>query len=206
MAEGWADPEEDPALINWEVRKPAAVIPFEVTRGRPVSPAGHVTTVRRGRNQLGRWGENLAGHAIITATYAGVRHLLMVERDGNGWAVPGGMADPDEDAVTTALRGLAGKTGLATVDLARCRPQPPRVLPDARGSDEAWVVTIPVMADLGAIPALPAADGGDDACRAAWIPARDYEDLARNLHVDHDGGRIFPAHVTMIAGFLAGPE
>jgi ADP-ribose pyrophosphatase YjhB (NUDIX family) len=204
VADGWADPEEDPALIDWPPRQGRAVIWFDVDGGRPVSPAGHATTVRRGRNRLGRWGENPAADAIVTATCAGVRHLLMVDRDDdNGWAVPGGMAEPGENGVVTALRELAEETGLVIEDPALCRRLPARIVPDPRASDEAWAVTWPVLVDLGDVDELPAVAGADDARRAAWIPARDYECLSRALLLDHDGGQVFPAHVAMLADVLS---
>jgi len=38
ITEGWADPETDPTQIDWPARQAAALIPFEVVDGRPVSP------------------------------------------------------------------------------------------------------------------------------------------------------------------------
>jgi hypothetical protein len=35
---GWAEPETDPACIDWPSRQAAAAIPFEVVDGRPVNP------------------------------------------------------------------------------------------------------------------------------------------------------------------------
>ncbi len=57
IAEGWAEPITDPTRIDWAARRAVALLPFEVIDGRPVSPGGP-NHVHRGRNGLGRWGEN----------------------------------------------------------------------------------------------------------------------------------------------------
>jgi ADP-ribose pyrophosphatase YjhB (NUDIX family) len=203
VKDGWADPEEDPALIDWAPRQAAAAIPFDVDPdGRPLSPfppAG----VTRGRNRLGRWGENLMADALVTATYAGVRHVLLVRRgDGLGWALPGGSAEPGETGPEAALRELAEETTLVIPDPGQCRPWPARHVSDPRGSDEAWAVTQPLRIDLGTCTMLPGVAGADDADAAAWIPARDYTHLQASLKLDHHGGRVFTAHVAMLRQLL----
>src|SRR4051794_19449856 len=87
VTQGWADPETDPTRIDWPTRQATATIWFEVVDGRPVNPC-EPTPVRYGRNQLGHWGEALAGAAVVTATTADQqRWLLMVEHPhGLGWA------------------------------------------------------------------------------------------------------------------------
>jgi ADP-ribose pyrophosphatase len=203
VKEGWADPEEDPALIDWDTRQPAAAIPYDVTaEGRPVSPFP-ASAVARGRNRLGRWGENLMADALVTAVHAGVRHVLLVRRgDGLGWAFPGGSAEPGETGTEAALRELAEETTLVITDPGLCRPWPARHVDDPRASDEAWAVTLPVRVDLGACTILPDVAGGDDAADAAWVPARDYTHLEAALKLDHDGGRVFKAHVAMLRQLL----
>lgn len=203
VRDGWADPEEDPALVNWQERQAAAAIPFGVSAdGRPVSPFPP-SAVARGRNQLGRWGENLMADALVTAGYAGVRHVLMVRRgDGLGWAFPGGAAEPGETGTEAALRELAEETTLVITDPALCGPWPARHVDDPRGSDEAWAVTLPVRIDLGECTVLPDVTGGDDAAAAAWVPARDYAHLEAALKLDHGGGRVFKAHVAMLRQLL----
>lgn len=203
VKEGWADPEEDPALIDWDARQAAAAIPFDVTAGgRPVSPFP-ASAVARGRNRLGRWGENLMADALVTATYAGVRHVLLVRRgDGLGLAFPGGSAEPGETGTEAALRELAEETTLVITDPGLCRPWPARHVDDPRGSGEAWAVTLPVRIDLGECATLPDVAGGDDADAAAWIPARDYAHLETALKLDHDGARVFKAHVAMLRQLL----
>ncbi len=202
VREGWAEPETDPARIDWPARQAAAAIPFTVTGGRPVNPCA-VTAIRHGRNRLGRWGENLMADALVTVTCAGTRHLLMVERgDGHGWAVPGGAVEPGEDGVRAAVRELAEETGLAARP-DQCRAAGPLYVPDPRASDEAWAVTIPVHAGLGTRDALPAVAGADDARRAAWIPAADHDRLIAELAFRYTG-TVFAAHAGMLREFLGG--
>ena len=209
VAEGWADPEDDPTRIDWPARQAAAAIPFTVAGGRPVNPCAS-TGMRRGRNQLGRWGENLMADALVTVTsrYLQSRYLLMAERgDGYGWAVPGGAIEPGETGLQAAIRELAEETALpVTPEL--CRTMPPRYVPDPRASDEAWAVTIPVHIDLGrrdlVTYGLPHIAGGDDARRAEWVFAPTYAVLVSQLERRHAGGRLFPAHEAMLAEFLAG--
>jgi ADP-ribose pyrophosphatase len=200
VAEGWAEAETDPTRIDWPARQAAAAIPFEVTGGRPVNPC-EKTAVRRGRNEMGYWGETRMADALVTATCAGTRYLLMVERgDGYGWAVPGGHVEPGETGVQAAARELAEETAL-TVTPELCRAQSPRYVPDPRASDEAWAVTIPVLADLGRVRSLPHVTGGDDARRAQWIAAGSYDQLAGTL-CELWGGQVFAAHTAMLSSFL----
>ncbi len=202
VREGWADPETDPARIDWPARQAAAAIPFRVTGGRPVNPAAK-TGIRHGRNQLGRWGENLMADALVTVACARYRYLLLVERgDGLGWAVPGGSVEPGETGVQAAVRELAEETGLA-VPAGLCQLRQSRYVPDPRASDEAWAVTIAVSIDLGCAGEVPFVAGADDARQAQWVRAGTYEDLAATLDQVY-GGRVFAAHAGMLREFLGG--
>jgi ADP-ribose pyrophosphatase YjhB (NUDIX family) len=205
VADGWAEPETDPARIGWAARQAAAAIPFEVMNGRPVNPCAP-TGIRYGRNRLGLWGENLMADALVTITCGHYRYLLMIERDdGYGWAVPGGSPEPGETVVQAALRELAEETRLA-VSLEAARAAEPVYVPDPRASDEAWAVTVPVIIDLGdRLLGLPYVEGSDDAARAGWVRAGCYQDLEATLRQVH-GGRVFPAHEDMLRRFLAAPE
>jgi 8-oxo-dGTP pyrophosphatase MutT (NUDIX family) len=204
IAQGWADPETDPARIDWPARQAAAAIPFRVVDGRPVNPCAS-TGIRYGRNELGRWGENLMADAVVTVTHRHMRYLLMVERgDGSGWAVPGGSVEPGETGVQAALRELEEETGLVVVPVIAADAAPVYV-PDPRASDEAWAVTIPLVVDLGCHDAgLPFVRAADDARQADWIRAASYEHVATSLAQVYEGD-VFAAHVGMLQRFLARP-
>jgi ADP-ribose pyrophosphatase YjhB (NUDIX family) len=210
LREGWADPEDDPSLIDWDKRLAEALVMFSVDPdGQPLHPYGHVTRWRWGRNGLGRWGETRTADMGVTCTYRGVRYLLLVRRDTGEWALPGGFVDPGESIGEAAVRELREETGLV-VDLAACRELAPRVVDDPRSSDRAWIVTTVFLVDLGEVSELPAVAGASDAQQAAWVPARSYDCVARALRagagVSDVWGEVYPAHVPLIAAVLAGEE
>jgi ADP-ribose pyrophosphatase len=203
---GWADPQTDPTRIDdWPARQRAAEIWFDVVDGRPVNPYAP-TGIQRGRNQLGHWGEARAADAIVTATTDDGRVILLVERsDGHGWAIPGGHVEPGEDAPDAAVRELAEETGLRLpADLER-HVMRTRYVNDPRASDEAWMVTTPVLVELGHREPLPAVAGADDADSAEWWPAGSYAELVCELQRCYPGHRIFPAHQALLAEVLDGP-
>jgi ADP-ribose pyrophosphatase len=206
VTEGWADPETDPTRIDWAARQEAAAIPFEVVNGRPVNPCER-TSVRYGRNELGHWGEAVAADAVVTATTGhGLRWLLMIQRhDGHAWALPGGHVDHGELLLDAAVRELAEETGLA-LDPRRVThlTLPTRYVPDPRGSDEAWMVTAPTRLDLGRVSMPPLVVGADDARRAAWVPAADYDTVVAHLDRVYSG-RVFQAHARMLRELLDDP-
>lgn len=208
----WADPECDPTRINWEARQATAAIPFKVVNGRPVSPLP-ATSVRYGRNELGHWGEQLAADAVVLATEANApepdykhskprRWVALIERkDGHGWAIPGGYVEPGEDPATAAMRELWEETGL-TIEGAAWRTLPARGVPDPRASDEAWMVTVPSVANLtvNGPEDLPALTGADDAARAMWVEADFFAHLDSKLA--DIGGKVFPAHRALLTEIL----
>jgi ADP-ribose pyrophosphatase len=208
---GWADPGTDPTRIDWPARQRAAAIGFDVVDGRPVNPFGP-TAVRYGRNELGHWGEARAADAIVTATTDDGRFILLVERgDGHGWALPGGMFFPGETADAAAVRELAEETGLRLQPGTDRFVLATRYVPDPRASDEAWIVTTPVTADLGYHDELPVVAGADDAVRAVWLRADSYDALLTHLHTLVGGlhepyaGTVFAAHEALLREVLDGP-
>lgn len=196
------EPGDDPSLItDWPDRQRRAGVWFDVAGGHPVNPNAP-TGIPCGRNGWGSYGPNPTGDALVTCELGGTRYLLMVERrDGLGWAVPGGGAEPGESGAMTAARELAEETGLAIPpDAFTCAA--PIAVPDERATDEAWPETTPAMADLGPVDELPAVKGGDDAARAVWIPADDYPLLYTAVRIL--GGTVFGAHTGMLRRFLGG--
>ncbi|MFI6257606.1 NUDIX domain-containing protein [Micromonospora zamorensis] len=199
----WADPEMNPTRIDWAARRAAAAIPFPLVDGRPVNPYAP-TGIRYGRNELGHWGEAQCADAIVIATdAAGIRWLLMIERDDNhGWALPGGHVDPGEQPTAAAYRELAEETGLVVQYTPAAATLPARYVPDPRASDEAWMVTTPVRIDLGHDwRGLPVVTGRDDARRAAWVQANSYQGLIEYLRHYLDGD-VFAAHRDLLADIL----
>ncbi|MBB4920999.1 NUDIX domain-containing protein [Streptosporangium saharense] len=195
-------PETDPTRIDWPSKQAAAAIPFQVVAGRPVRPGP--STGRTGQGELKHWGERQAADAVVLATCAGTRYLLMIQRgDGHGWALPGGCLDPEETPWEATVRELAEETGLVLTrgdEGVIWTLFPARLVPDPRGTDEAWMVTWPGLADLGEVD-LPEVVGADDAVWAAWVRADDVTDLVDDLATTY-GGALFSAHVDMIADIL----
>ncbi|MGW2092076.1 NUDIX domain-containing protein [Promicromonospora sukumoe] len=187
----------DPATIDWAERQARALVPFEVIDGRPSHPTIVPADLPEGRGDLWHWGEAVAADAFVLAHPEGeARRLLMIERgDGHGWALPGGMLDPDETPRTAAARELAEETGLA-IPADQFKLWGPRVVPDPRAGRNAWVVSVAYFVALR--PAtLPTVEGLDDARTAAWLPAT-YSGL-----VAATGGHIFPAHDGLLRDVLA---
>jgi len=202
VLEGWAETGTDPTRIDWTDRQARALIPFRVVEGRPVSPCPGAT-VRHGRNRLGLWGENAMADALVTLhdVRDGCLRVLLVERgDGLGWAVPGGKIEPGESPRQAAGRELTEETGLR-VAWNRWQLSLPCFVPDPRGSDEAWAVTVLVSTYLGKFDLLPPVAGADDARRAEWVRADTYPTLVEALRSDY-AGEVFPAHADMLRGCL----
>ncbi|MFI6603829.1 NUDIX domain-containing protein [Nonomuraea sp. NPDC050536] len=203
VREGWAEPETDPARIDWDARQAAAAIPFQVVDGRPVNPC-HDTGITHGRNELGHWGEQLCADAVVIGiAHDGTRRLVMVERaDGHGWALPGGYVDAGEEPVRAAVRELAEETGLE-LDGAVWQALQPRYVSDPRASNESWMVTVPVVTTIRAAPGadLPRPVGADDARRAAWVQVDTYAKLVSALQTTYRG-HVFAAHQHLLQDLL----
>ncbi|GAA4390830.1 hypothetical protein GCM10023088_67240 [Actinomadura verrucosospora] len=205
VAEGWADREEDPTEINWTIRQRVAAIPFEVINGRPVNPC-EKTSIQRGRNKLGRWGENLTGDGLASVLDEfGDRWVLLVDRNrGRGWGLPGGFQNPGETAVDTACRELGEEAGVDLRGLA-WRSTPPRYVHSKRASDEAWNVTVLCTVDLGTLNRadFPRTTPRSDAKKAAWVRANTLQELTTDLKVVHGGEVTSKNHAGMLTDWFA---
>ena len=76
-------------------------------------------------------------------------------------------------------------------------------MPDPRASDEAWTVTTPVRIELvhsGEV--CSAVRDGDDALRAAWMPAGSYRMLEAAVSFVDPENQVFAAHVLPLTEFL----
>lgn len=204
LIEGWAEDIADPTEIDWNRRRATSLMRFMVEDGRPVNTwSPHLPY---GRGELGHWGEKANADAIVFAIAGpgSQRYILLGDRDdGNGWALPGGGREGDETPLQNALRELREETLLAIDPVKRdhqitvCRP---RHVEDPRESREAWMVTVPVIIDLGRVNQLPTVHGSDDLIRAAWVPcdARHRVDA----WIEAEGGKVFPAHDQMITAAI----
>lgn len=189
----------DPREIDWAARMGRAVIGFELeSSGLPLNPME--SWLPEGRGELWHWGEAIAADAVVTNTDAtGARSLLMIERDDNhGYALPGGCLDEGENPLAAAVRELAEETRLELSPTAFTM-QRARYVPDPRAGRNAWMVTVPGVAELH-MAAAPAVVGTDDARRAVWLPAGTYAEL--KTAVKSLGGRLFAAHEAMLRDLL----
>jgi ADP-ribose pyrophosphatase len=197
---GWAEAETNPTRIDWPARQAAALLPFQVVNGRPVSP-GPSTGIRYGRNGLGLWGENPMADALVTCRLNGEDYVLLIQRQDTGqWAIPGGAIDPGENPGQAALRELQEETGLwMEFDASIWESWSPRWVADPRGSDEAWAVTVVTRIALGVNSyqwrELPYVKGGDDATLARW---QSMHSLGSLLEL----GTYYPPHVPILRELL----
>lgn len=190
VAEGWAEPETDPTGIDFTDRQAAALVPFTVVDGRPRNPVGR--TGRTGRD-LGRWGENQAADPIVVAGDT-ERHVLLIRRaDCGQWAIPGGMVEPGELALSAAVRELAEETG---VNLTGSTGEVVSrgYVNDPRATDEAWVCSTVV---LYRVHAQIEATAADDATDAHWWPLNSIEGLRQAI--GDAGGRLYETHAPLLA-------
>jgi ADP-ribose pyrophosphatase len=194
---GWADPDSTTAaaklhsltqgagpvkmaisqsLIDRETGKPMEV---------PLNPAGR--TGIEGRGLLGKWGANFAADAMLTrVTKDGELQLFVIQRGDTGeWALPGGMAEPGENAAQTAARELHEEAGVQ-LDLG---PGAARVIysghvDDPRNTDNAWMETTVEHKHLPAdVTAQLKFKAGDDAVGTWWMPVT--KENVASLYASH---------------------
>jgi ADP-ribose pyrophosphatase YjhB (NUDIX family) len=190
---------DDPTTIDWPRVQASAWIPFAVVGGRPVNPFAP-TGVRRGRNRMRHWSERKCSDAKVTCTVNGKRYLLLIEND-RGWGLPGGGLKRGETIREGCSRELREETGLRVAADEWQRIDRPRYMPDERGSDESWPVTVICHVDLGVRAELPPVKGEDDALRAAWVAADTYIEMRHDLAARF-GGVVMAAHRFALADVL----
>lgn len=199
-----ADDVTDPTEIDWEERRRTSLMPVHIEDDRPVCPWGH--HLPYGRGALGHWGEKANADAIVFARVGCRIYVLMGERDdGHGWAFPGGGREGEETAVENALRELFEETGLRIDPVKRAgqiTEHRVRRVRDPRESREAWMVTVPVVVNLGEVAQLPTVAGSDDLLRAEWFPC----DTAYRVtdRIAALGGKLFEAHEQMLTEAIHG--
>jgi 8-oxo-dGTP pyrophosphatase MutT (NUDIX family) len=109
--------------------------------GRPMNPFGR--TGIEGRGLLGKWGQNPAADPIITRynPATGKLEMAVIRRgDTDEWAIPGGMVDDGEQALSAAAREFLEETG-ADLDMSGARQVYRGYVDDPRNTDNAWMET-----------------------------------------------------------------
>lgn len=115
---GWADPatvtreEFQRQLASGELLSYEGRVRLDPENGRPLNPAGRTGIC--GRGLLGKWGPNQAADALLTRVnpHHGMLEVLLIQRGNGEWAIPGGMLDSGEDALTAARRELLEEAGV----------------------------------------------------------------------------------------------
>jgi ADP-ribose pyrophosphatase len=143
---GWADPANvtPEEFLLWKktafIKSYEGEIRLDNETGRPLNPLGRVGI--QGRGTLGKWGPNHAADALVTRINAesGLLEILLIQRASGEWAIPGGMLDPGEDALTAARRELKEEAG---IDVDQLTPTPvyQGIGDGPRLTDNAWVET-----------------------------------------------------------------
>ena len=178
-ANGWAHPYQH---VNFTTINPPMVShsTFEVDSiGRPLNPYGR--TGIKGRGLLGKWAANFAADPVVLRYNAANGQLEMatiVRKDNGQWAIPGGMVDPGEAPIRTALRefneeALNGNTAMkALLDKVANLDQDTvyvGYVDDPRNTDNAWMETTAIMIVLpDNLSSQLELQGGDDAKQAKW--------------------------------------
>jgi len=138
-----------------------------------------------GRGLLGKWGPNYAADPIVTRINPETDQLellVILRKDCQQWALPGGMVDKGERVTRTLTRELQEEAGLA-LDFSEARIVYQGYVDDPRNTDNAWMETtashLHLPPEQSAQSALTA---GDDALSARWIPINE---ALENLYANH---------------------
>ena len=107
----------------------------------PLNPCGR--TGIAGRGVLGNWGENQAADSIITRynPETGKLMVLLLQRTDGAWAIPGGMADPEDPKLSAvAGRELEEETG-QKINMDDAKEIYSGYSDDWRNTDNAYITT-----------------------------------------------------------------
>ena len=209
---GWADPELTPALVS-EIKanrvSNAITVGGEVPFGPdmvPRNPLGRTGMI--GRGLLGKWGPNQAADPIVTRFHPDTGRLQVVvilRKDVNEWALPGGMVDPGELITLTLKRefleeagqdpdpdnqkelkekldDLFTSVGNSADDFAFVG-----YVDDVRNTDNSWMETVAVhyhISDKFLAENLELS-GRDDALKAKWVDVDDSVKEFKHLYSNH---------------------
>jgi ADP-ribose pyrophosphatase len=134
----WADPP-NVKDVKREFRSYEGPVKLDA-EGRPQNP--YTRTGVQDRGELGKWGANFAGDAIVTRVdpETGRLQMLTIRRKDGQPAIPGGMVDFNEDIWKTRRRELKEETGV-DLDLADSKEIYKGYVDDPRNTDNAWMET-----------------------------------------------------------------
>jgi ADP-ribose pyrophosphatase len=192
----WADPE-DISQVDFRNRT-SFTGPMKFNdSGRPLNPMGR--TGISGRGLLGKWGTNYAADPIITRINPETNVLEMVaikRKDTGEWAIPGGMVDSGEVAISAgtreALEEAVDDTSYKfTMDGAEVIYQ--GYVDDPRNTDNSWMETSALHKHLADEEAekivLRVADNSDpnEIAGVKWMPL-----TKENL------GKLYASHGVMV--------
>ncbi len=180
----WAD-IEDIKKINFKNRSSFEGNLIFDNDGYPLNPKGRAGI--KGRGLLGKWGPNFAADPIITRNHPenNKLELLVIKRSDTGdWAIPGGMVDKKEDAMTTALRELIEE---ALIENSNFNMHGAKLIysgyvHDPRNTDNAWIESSAFHKHLKNSENLKL-KAGDDATDVKWLELT--EKNINSLYANH---------------------